>query len=92
MPIRFVSHKLCLNVMLQILWEWWAPEHGFDKLPEVGAGVKKKLVKDFNYNFKYVPFLLKSTHANSCIEYDENSVLATSCCTVSALLSKGHTH
>lgn len=57
-----------------ILWTWWATEHGFDLTP---TGSKRELDKTLDYRTKKFGTLGQTTHVNSVAELSENTILAT---------------
>jgi len=66
-----------INSRGEILWSWWAPEHGYDVLP--GAGGKTKFFKGKDQR-EYVSISQEhTTHVNSAIYYEDSNdvILAT---------------
>ena len=56
------------------LWDWLAPEHGYDKTP---GGQKRMIDRTINYQKVSTITPLHTTHVNSCLEYKKGKILAT---------------
>jgi hypothetical protein len=63
-----------LNDAGEVLWSWWATEHGFDRTPE---GELRLLDKDADYSNVKFGTLQQTTHVNSAAELPDGRVLAT---------------
>jgi hypothetical protein len=63
-----------INDAGEILWSWWATEHGFDRTPE---GELRQLDKDADYSNVKFGTLQQTTHVNSVTELPDGRVLAT---------------
>lgn len=57
-----------------VLWSWWATEHGFDKTP---TGKRRVLDKEADYRTTKYGTLSQTTHVNSAAELHDGRVLAT---------------
>lgn len=58
----------------EILWEWWAIDHGFDT---DSFGIKRELDKSTDHRYLEYDTWLHSAHVNSAAEYNENTIIAT---------------
>lgn len=56
------------------VFEWWAVDHGYNKLPN---GKSRTLPKNINHNEYVYPTLSQTTHVNSAVDYDEHYILST---------------
>ena len=69
-----------LDLILEIndsgnsIFEWWAIEHGFNKIP---SGNERAIDKNKDHSIEIYPTLSQTTHINSAINYEHNSILAT---------------
>ena len=57
-----------------LLWDWWATEHGFEYTP---AGEKRLLDKTIDHRGVKYGTLAQTTHVNSVAELPDGTVLAT---------------
>jgi len=58
----------------ELLWDWWATEHGFDLTP---IGEKRELDKSVDYRGTKFGTLAQTTHVNSASELPDGTILAT---------------
>ena len=58
----------------EVLWEWWATEHGFEKTP---TGEVRELDKHVDYRGTKFGTLAQTTHVNSASELPDGTILAT---------------
>ncbi|MBI2875801.1 MAG: hypothetical protein HYY20_02845 [Candidatus Tectomicrobia bacterium] len=58
----------------EITWTWWAFEHGYDKLP---TGEPRIFNKEEDYRSVELATDNRSTHVNSALLIDDNTLLAT---------------
>lgn len=56
------------------LWDWLAPEHGYNKTP---SGLTRMIDRTINYQKVSTVTPLHTTHINSCLEYKPGKILAT---------------
>jgi hypothetical protein len=58
----------------EILWTWWATDHGFDRTP---AGRQRQIDKMADHRMLKYGTLSQTTHVNSAAELPDGRVLAT---------------
>ncbi len=58
----------------QLLWSWWATEHGFEETP---TGERRLLDKTIDHRGVKYGTLAQTTHVNSVAELSDGTVLAT---------------
>jgi hypothetical protein len=58
----------------ELLWEWWATEHGFELTP---TGERREIDKSIDYRGTKFGTLSQTTHVNSASELPDGTVLAT---------------
>jgi hypothetical protein len=58
----------------EILWSWWATDHGFELTP---TGSRRELDKDADYRAVQFGTLKQTTHINSAAELPDGRVLAS---------------
>ena len=58
----------------EILWSWWATDHGFERTP---VGVRREIDKDADHRVLKYGTLSQTTHVNSAAELPDGRVLAT---------------
>lgn len=63
-----------LNRAGEILWTWWATDHGFDVTP---AGQRRELDKSADHRVLKYGTLSQTTHVNSAAELPDGRILAT---------------
>ena len=63
-----------INLNGDITWTWWAFEHGYDKLP---TGEPRIFNKDEDYRKVELATDNRSTHVNSALLLNDNTLLAT---------------
>ncbi|MEM7030112.1 MAG: hypothetical protein AAF629_11145 [Chloroflexota bacterium] len=63
-----------LDAWGQVIWSWWADEHGFDKTP---LGEPRTIDKDFDHRGLEYGTLTHTTHVNSSAQKSGGSVLAS---------------
>lgn len=63
-----------INLNGDVTWTWWAFEHGYDKLP---TGEPRIFNKEEDYREVELATDNRSTHVNSALLLDDNTLLAT---------------
>ena len=59
-----------------LLWDWWAVDHGYDTLK---SGKKRKLDKNADHRTQNYPILSQTTHVSQALEdpHNDDKILAT---------------
>ncbi|HXR65007.1 MAG TPA: hypothetical protein VN729_03740 [Ktedonobacteraceae bacterium] len=62
------------NLQGEVLWTWWATDHGFDLTP---TGERRELDKTLDQRVQKFGTLAQTTHVNSVAELPDGRILAT---------------